>query len=163
MVLVRGGMVVQCLAGMLPAQGEQRAGPRRNRRSFSALLKKGDGAIHLFLGSKEVNHESVGRVIHVSVFAEFRSQQGGSPNTDGRFLGVSLRHGIFCLRLESRKLSFGIDYVGRTWRNRGNEQEERYGAGQGSPNENAILIHLHSCNENEFGIQAVRHERGYMI
>jgi len=96
------GIVLQCPGGMLPAQREERANSGRDRGALSALLKQGNGAIHLFLSPEQIDHEPVGRVIRLRglLLAELRCQQGGPADTDGRALGITLSHGVLRLRLE---------------------------------------------------------------
>ena len=59
----------------------------------------------------------------VRLLAELRSQQGGPADTDGRALGISLRHGIFRLSLEPGEFDLGIGGLSRSSENGENEDE----------------------------------------
>ena len=107
------------------------------------MLKEGNGTIHLFLCSKKIAHDSVGRLGCVRLFVELGGQQSGPADTVGRALGITLSHRIFGLRLEPRELSLAIHCPGRTRWYCDNEQEEREGESEGAPIEFGILEPLH--------------------
>lgn len=118
-------MVLRCPEGMLPTLGEQRANSGGGWSSLSTLLKQGNGTIHLFLCSKQIDHDSVGRLGRVKLLVELGSQQSGPADAVGRALGITLSHGIFGFRLKLQELAFSIRCPGRVRRNSNNEQEER--------------------------------------
>ncbi|MDE0146466.1 MAG: hypothetical protein OXI53_11270 [Nitrospira sp.] len=86
-------------------------------------MKQGNGTIHLFLCSKQVDHDSVGRLGCVRLLVELGGQQGGPADAVGRALGVALSHGVFGFRLEPRELTFGIGGLCRTGWDKDNECE----------------------------------------
>ena len=114
-----------------------------NQGALSALLKQSHGAIHLFLGAKQIDHDSVARPGCVRLLAELGGQQGGPADAVGRALGITLGHGIFGFSLEPREFPLSIRCPARMRWNCDNEQEEREGESEGAPIEFGMPEPLH--------------------